>query len=1405
MKAPNETLDLSKSKTKNVKDTSESKALNLFKRRMSTGSPKGKSAAPAFNAIREDKSVREPAHPKLSLFKKAGGKIYASSDHPIDEFEAAHKQDEEARRALDEAHKQRGTLSTNPFLEKVRAKAALAKKRQQDRRKYIIDPQSQKKILWDVLCGALIIYSVIVIPWRISFVQEAVIWTAGWFFEVLIDITFLIDMFMSCFTGFYDQKGHFIVDKAVIIRSYLKGWFTVDFLSTVPFDVILPLLFPELFSATSTRAIKLVRVFRLFRLLKLLRILRLSKKLSSFDIHEYFSPSFVRLIKLLCKIMFVAHLLACFWFLTNECEPITEITQEIDEYIWQNCGSYDLMSQYIAAFYWTIATMMAVGYGEISADTTEERVYAILTQVVGAVAFGFIIATVTIIIETMDPEAVAKKAKRDELRDYLNERGYSRDLQKRAKKHFNYFQAKTSAFKEANIVYELSHTLKEVILFESRNTTIPNIRMFRYGVSDQFITECVLRLKPMLMSYHMSFGKSGDIAEEVYFVTKGKVEGIEMIQVPVEGDVGEANEGEEHSKMDEGVLLQTHACICAVFSDGYEFELSNCLLEKPMNLRYRAAAVTDIMWLDHGSLVHLKHCFPRSAASLNFRSQRFDKMLQEVVASPLKSLEDGIYVRERIIKNSSMLSYKELQDSILKSAKLGRQNRKSKDGVELSPSTRRYTNPKFATPGEGGADSPSASTRAAAGNSPAPLARHRQTLSAVTHMSSGLKEILETHDAKLMRTWVWDEDAGSLVEKEETEDDLLQRLLINPNSGAKVKWDIGIGLLVLISVIVEPFRLGFNIQQTLEWEIFDWTVVFWFSMDILMNFRTCYMDDQQILHTSPMSIAQHYGRSWAPVDFMSTIPLDKIFLSALSGSASNLRGLRLIRILKLVRLVKLVKVVTQQSLAATEDMIQVDAGLTKGAKLFAALIFIGHLFGCFFSYISLDAVEVYGGVLNQTLIAGAGEYEVGSVKRDGDVRFDFDPNVPWNGVSGWWVKIGEEEDDIWGRYLAALYWAFTTMTTVGYGDITPTNDLERLYSTVIMILGATVFGYIVGSVSGLASNPHGALARESERNMLLTNYLEEQNVKPAYRRLAKEQLQFNRSFISVFDETKILSCFPIDLRKEMMLQAHAKTISKISMFGNDTSLIMSVMSYMRPAFFSAGQYIYRSSDEGVKAIMFLLDGIAEEVPDADWEAYLAENAAAPSPTLKKLYSFSGGDNFKGDGKQKTSAGSAKDLFAKPDPKTGEDVLGKQESGLHRNIIESGKCFGYQCFLDEKDGVKRNPIAYRAFSNCAVMSLKEHDIKSIIDRHPVLRDKLLEALKRAILRQTASDEVLNAQVSKLQKKNSLFAALQTGLKKNVKTGALEQALKHGTSVDQLNVEQSVASDQMKVEDFNNEVE
>ena len=56
------------------------------------------------------------------------------------------------------------------------------------------------------------------------------------------------------------------------------------------------------------------------------------------------------------------------------------------------------------------------------------------------------------------------------------------------------------------------------------------------------------------------------------------------------------------------------------------------------------------------------------------------------------------------------------------------------------------------------------------------------------------------------------------------------------------------------------------------------------------------------------------------------------------------------------------------------------------------------------------------------------------------------------------------------RYLYAVYWAVTTLTTVGYGDLVPTNDAERTYALCAMLCSALVFGYMISNIGSLVAS-----------------------------------------------------------------------------------------------------------------------------------------------------------------------------------------------------------------------------------------------------------------------------------------------------------------------------------------------
>ena len=58
--------------------------------------------------------------------------------------------------------------------------------------------------------------------------------------DLAVDSLFFIDMLLNFRTS-YLKDGELIVSPSKIAKNYLKGWFAIDFLSAVPFDLIVNL------------------------------------------------------------------------------------------------------------------------------------------------------------------------------------------------------------------------------------------------------------------------------------------------------------------------------------------------------------------------------------------------------------------------------------------------------------------------------------------------------------------------------------------------------------------------------------------------------------------------------------------------------------------------------------------------------------------------------------------------------------------------------------------------------------------------------------------------------------------------------------------------------------------------------------------------------------------------------------------------------------------------------------------------------------------------------------------------------------------------------------------------------------------------------------------------------------
>jgi hypothetical protein len=90
----------------------------------------------------------------------------------------------------------------------------------------------------------------------------------------VVDVYFLLDICINFFRPITDHtRGVDIIHLTEIRQQYLRGWFCIDLVSTLPLDII------ALFFKGIPVSLKAVRLLRLLRLMKLARMLRATRTL----------------------------------------------------------------------------------------------------------------------------------------------------------------------------------------------------------------------------------------------------------------------------------------------------------------------------------------------------------------------------------------------------------------------------------------------------------------------------------------------------------------------------------------------------------------------------------------------------------------------------------------------------------------------------------------------------------------------------------------------------------------------------------------------------------------------------------------------------------------------------------------------------------------------------------------------------------------------------------------------------------------------------------------------------------------------------------------------------------------------------------------------------------------------
>ncbi|KAA6426426.1 MAG: voltage-gated ion channel superfamily [Trebouxia sp. A1-2] len=134
------------------------------------------------------------------------------------------------------------------------------------------------------------------------------------------------------------------------------------------------------------------------------------------------------------------------------------------------------------------------------------------------------------------------------------------------------------------------------------------------------------------------------------------------------------------------------------------------------------------------------------------------------------------------------------------------------------------------------------------------------------------------------------------------------------------------------------------------------------------------------------------------------------------------------------------------------------------------------------------------------------------------------------------------------NYIISLYWSVMTMSTIGYGDVTPKTQYERIYEIFGMILGASVYAYMVGAICSIVASMNAASAEFNQQMDSLNTFMAESQLPPSLRARLREFFRYRRSARSLHDCPALLQAMSPALRAQVASHTQAKWVNTVPFF-----------------------------------------------------------------------------------------------------------------------------------------------------------------------------------------------------------------------------------------------------------------
>ncbi|XP_029173080.1 potassium voltage-gated channel subfamily H member 8 isoform X5 [Nylanderia fulva] len=382
------------------------------------------------------------------------------------------------------------------------------------------------------------------------------------------------------------------------------------------------------------------------------------------------------------------------------------------------------------------------------------------------------------------------------------------------------------------------------------------------------------------------------------------------------------------------------------------------------------------------------------------------------------------------------------------------------------------------------------------------------------------------------------------------------QFILSHYGGFKSCWDWLILIATFYVAIIVPYNASFiNIDRPTM--VSDVVVEALFIIDILFNFRTTYVSRKGEVVSNSKSIAVNYVKGWFVVDLVAALPFDFLYASDVySGEDTAHSNIHLVKLTRLLRLARLLQKMDRYS--------QYSAVILTMLMLF--FILVAHWLACVW-------------------------YVIAEKER---LRNDKDWDLGWLHTLAERLKISVQNVTHTESYITALYFTCSSLTSVGFGNVSANTFSEKFFSICTMLIGALMHAVVFGNVTAIIQRMYSRRSLYQTKLRDLKDFLVLHQIPEELKQRMQDYFQTMWSLNHGIDIHETLKQFPEELRGDVSMHLHREILS-LPIFETASQGCLKLLSlHIRNNFCAPGEFLIHKGD-ALSYIYYLCNGSMEVV------------------------------------------------------------------------------------------------------------------------------------------------------------------------------------------------------------------